>query len=63
MESQLQAARDALKDAIARLEDVVPKVELNTPMTLNAVTPHRQTLETSFGREVSKLLRQSMHKC
>jgi hypothetical protein len=53
MESSLSAARDALKEAVTRLEAVVPKVDLDRPMTLNAVTPSIQTFETSFGREVS----------
>ena len=54
MESKRHHARDALKEAIAQLEDVVPRVKLDTPMTLNAVTPYMQTLGTSFGREVSR---------
>jgi hypothetical protein len=57
MESRLPCVRDALKEAIARLEEVVPGAELDTPMTLNAVTPHTQTLQTSFGREVSEISR------
>jgi hypothetical protein len=52
MESHLPAARDAIKETIARLDAVVPKAEMNRPMTLNALTPHLQTLATSFGREV-----------
>jgi hypothetical protein len=52
MEGQRREARQALKEAIALLEDVVPRTKLDTVMTLNAVTPHMQILETSFGREV-----------
>jgi hypothetical protein len=57
MESKLHHARDALKEAITKLEEVVPRTKLDTPMTLKAVTPHMQTLSTSFGREVSKPLK------
>jgi len=52
MESHLLTARDALKETIARLEEVVRKADINTPMTLHAVTPTSQRLETSFGREL-----------
>ncbi|EGN92069.1 hypothetical protein SERLA73DRAFT_191646 [Serpula lacrymans var. lacrymans S7.3] len=52
METSLGSARDSLKDAISRLEDIVPKTSLEQPMTLNAVTPFMQTLETTFGREL-----------
>lgn len=52
MENKLSDARDALKIMIARLEEVVPTMAMNTPVTLHAVTPHMQTMETTFGREV-----------
>ncbi|KAH7924002.1 hypothetical protein BV22DRAFT_1035680 [Leucogyrophana mollusca] len=52
MESKLCDAQNALKDAIARLEEVVPTVKLDQPLTLNAVTPFMQTFETTFGREL-----------
>ena len=54
MESSRQAAHEALKDAIAQLERVVPTAKLDEPLTLNAVTPYPQTLQSTFGREVSK---------
>ena len=54
MESNRQAAHEALKDAIAQLERVVPTAKLDEPLTLNAVTPYPQTLQSTFGREVSK---------
>jgi hypothetical protein len=53
METKLQDARSALKDIIAKLERVVPETKLDEPMTLHAITPHMQVLETSFGREAS----------
>lgn len=52
MESSLSEARVALIDAITRLEKVVPQVDIHQRMTLNAITPYPQTLETTFGREV-----------
>jgi hypothetical protein len=56
MESSRSIALEALKGVVTRLEQVVPGTDLNTPMTLNAITPYEQTLKTSFGREVSPLI-------
>jgi hypothetical protein len=55
METKLTDARVALKDIISKLEDIVPRTKLEEPMTLHAITPHMQVLQTSFGREVSDL--------
>lgn len=52
MEANLTDARDALKVMITRLEEVVPTVTMTTPITLHAITPHMQTMQTTFGREV-----------
>lgn len=52
MESSLSEARSALKDAIARFEAISPVMKLDQPLTLNAVTPFPQTLESTIGREV-----------
>lgn len=52
MESNLSDAREAFKQAISRIEEVVPTASLDLPLTLNAVTPFMQTFETTFGREV-----------
>lgn len=52
MEQELGAARTALAEMISKLEEIVPKVKLDEPMTLHAITPHMQVLNTSFGREV-----------
>lgn len=57
METSLESARYALTDALDRLEKIVPKMHLDEPITLNAVTPHMQILETTFGREVSFIRR------
>ena len=55
METKLVDARAALKYTISQLEEVVPTTKLDEPMTLHAITPHMQVLETSFGREVGDL--------
>lgn len=58
METSKSAARQSLLDGIARLEDVVPKVNMDQIMTLNAVTPFLQSYQTTFGREVRTVLPQ-----
>ena len=53
MESSKAAAREALKETLGRLEKLVPNQTLvDEKLTLNAVTPHPQVFETTFGREV-----------
>jgi hypothetical protein len=52
METSREAARTAIEDAIARLKEVVPGVSLDAPLTLHAVTPYSQTMQSTFGREV-----------
>ncbi|TFK57472.1 hypothetical protein OE88DRAFT_1651212 [Heliocybe sulcata] len=52
METSLQSAREQLLQTITQLEAVVPKARLDEPMTLNAVTPFPQVLQTTFGREL-----------
>jgi hypothetical protein len=53
METCITGAREALLEIIDRLEKVALGIDLNEPITLNAVTPYMQIFETSFGREVS----------
>jgi hypothetical protein len=54
MESSRAAAKEALRDTLVRLEKLVPNPTLvDERLTLNAVTPHPQVFETTFGREVS----------
>lgn len=53
MESSLLAANEALKQCISELKDVVPKASMDAPVTLEAITPYPQTVQTSFGREVN----------
>lgn len=60
MESSYLEARKAILDTVHRIEKAIPAVasaDLNTPMTLHAVTPHLHAFETSFGREVSDVQR------
>jgi len=52
MESGRSAAREALLETIHQLEETVPGADLNEPMTLHAVTPYPQVLETTFAREL-----------
>lgn len=52
METSLDEARSAMRTALENLETIVSKVRLDEPITINAVTPHMQILETTFGREV-----------
>lgn len=54
MESSRVAAKEALEDTLERLEKLIPNQALvDERLTLNAVTPHPQVFETTFGREVS----------
>jgi hypothetical protein len=52
MESSREAARVAIESAIAQMKEAVPGVPLDAPITLNAITPYPQTMQTTFGREV-----------
>ncbi|TCD70090.1 hypothetical protein EIP91_005072 [Steccherinum ochraceum] len=52
MESCRQSALDAFSEAIARLRREVPTIALDEPITLHAVTPYPQIVQTSFGREL-----------
>ena len=53
METSRRAAHDALRECIVRLENMVPSQKMDEPVTLNAVTPYPQTMQSTFGREVS----------
>lgn len=52
METSREAARTAIENTIAQLKNVVPGVSLDVPLTLHAVTPYSQTMQSTFGREV-----------
>jgi len=56
METSKSAARQTLLDGIARLQDVVPKVNMDESMTLNAITPFLHSYQTTFGREVCSII-------
>jgi hypothetical protein len=53
METSREAARIAIEDTIAQLKEIVPGIPLDAPITLNAITPYSQTMQTTFGREVA----------
>lgn len=57
METSREAARIAIENTIMQLKEVVPGVPLDAPITLQAITPYAQTMQTTFGREVVH------HKC
>ncbi|KAI1797637.1 hypothetical protein LXA43DRAFT_876858 [Ganoderma leucocontextum] len=52
MENSRAAARDALNECIAQLHQVVPHAKWSGPITLHAITPSPQVMETTFGREL-----------
>ncbi len=52
MEVSRDAAKEALNVCIAQLHRVVPMAKMGEPITLHAVTPFPQVMETTFGREV-----------
>ena len=56
METSREAAIDALNSCIEQLREVVPRMSMDQPVTLSAITPHVQVFHTSFGREVRKII-------
>ncbi|KAH9835791.1 uncharacterized protein C8Q71DRAFT_763457 [Rhodofomes roseus] len=52
MESSRQAARGALDAAIEQLNQTVPRAKMEEPITLRAITPYPQVVQTTFGREL-----------
>ncbi|KAH9964488.1 hypothetical protein BC827DRAFT_1187404 [Russula dissimulans] len=52
METSREAARIAIQNTIAQLKEIVPGIPLDAPITLHAITPYSQTMQTTFGREV-----------
>jgi hypothetical protein len=52
METSREAARIAIESTIAQLKEIVPDVPFDAPVTLHAITPYSQTMQTTFGREV-----------
>ena len=62
METSREAARTAIENTMAQLKKVVPDVPLNAPLTLHAVTPYSQTMQSTFGREVPYRKRSTLKK-
>jgi hypothetical protein len=52
MESNLKAASEALRGTIDKMEAIIPKTSIHSPITLHAITPYEQSVTTTFGREV-----------
>ncbi|KAI0034942.1 hypothetical protein K488DRAFT_76951 [Vararia minispora EC-137] len=52
METSRKAAREAMDEVKKRLALLAPRVELNAPLTLNAITPYEQTFTSTVGREM-----------
>ncbi|KDQ20549.1 hypothetical protein BOTBODRAFT_100738 [Botryobasidium botryosum FD-172 SS1] len=52
METSLEAARHAFEETKKWLEHDALRVDLEEPITLNAVTPYPQVLQTTYGREL-----------
>lgn len=53
METSLSGAREALLDTVKQLECVVPSMDFDEEITLQAITPHMHSFKTTIGREVS----------
>jgi len=52
METSLAAARQAFEETKEWLEHDALQIDLEEPITLNAVTPYPQALQTTYGREL-----------
>lgn len=52
METSKSAAIQSIFDTIKQLEGLVPKANMDDPLTLQAVTPFLQEFQTTFGREL-----------
>ncbi|KAK2462057.1 hypothetical protein APHAL10511_006520 [Amanita phalloides] len=52
MESSRSAAKESIRDTVTQLEELVPRANVNDPLTLQAVTPFLHEFQTTFGREL-----------
>jgi hypothetical protein len=57
METSVQAARQSLAEIIQQLEDVVPTVNFDEEISLQAITPYMHTFKSTFGREVRECVK------
>ena len=55
MESNRQSAKDALLETIANVEEIIPTMNFDEEIVLNAITPYTHTFKTTLGREVSNI--------
>lgn len=52
METSRADARTALMDTIKQLEKVIPTTNFQEQISLDAITPHLHSFQTTIGREV-----------
>ncbi len=55
MESNRQSAKIALLETIANVEEIIPTMNFDEEIVLNAITPYTHTFKTTLGREVSNI--------
>jgi len=53
METSRADARTALMNTIEQLEKVIPTTNFQEQISLQAITPHLHSFQTTIGREVS----------
>ena len=61
MEANRQSAKKVVQDTIAKLEEVIPTMNFDEEITLNAITPHMHTFKTTIGREVRKIFHENLY--
>ncbi|CAA7264735.1 unnamed protein product [Cyclocybe aegerita] len=52
METSREGARAALLEAVDQLEEVVPTMDFNEQVTLQAITPYMHSFQSTLGREM-----------
>lgn len=62
MESNRQSAKNALLETIANVEEIVPTMNFDEEIVLNAITPYTHAFKTTLGREVGNVMNSNL-KC
>lgn len=57
MESSRQSAKEALLEGIAKLEEIIPTMNFDEVVVLNAVTPFMHSFKSTLGREVCDIVK------
>ncbi|KAF8168295.1 hypothetical protein B0H34DRAFT_792917 [Crassisporium funariophilum] len=52
METNRDSARSALLESLKQLEEVIPSADFNEEISLQAITPHMHSFQTTIGREL-----------